>query len=766
MSETVPSRRVSEPPLAAASQLPPLDFQPRELEEGGGDWLRYLWGFWEHKWLIGSILALSLLAGLAQYWGTPPTYAADALLQLEKGESALSALKPFEQYGEILGDSVSVAAEVEIMKSRTIMSAVADKLKLDIQASPVYFPYIGEPIARRYRGDGVAKPWFDKAQYAWGGEEIELQSFVLPQASEGRGFLLLAGEAGQYTLYDDEGRQVLQGTTGTRAEGRLADGEGVALFVSRLKARPGTQFQLLRAPLERVATGLSAGFSASEQPKLSGIVRVRQLGSRKGAEAEQTLVFVEKQLPALKERLDAAEAAYNSYLREHGSVDVTQETNNVLKAIVEAESEVFNLQQEREKLRERFKPTHPKIQSLDGLIEQLQAKLKGLEANTKTLPELQQTVLKLSRDVQVNTGLYSQLINSLQELRIAKAGTVGNARIIDQALPATVPTSPVLRSTLAIHGFVGLLLGLGIIFLRLKLRRGVEDPSEIERELGLSVFATIPFSEAQEKISKRSKKKASIGTPLALAAPQDQAIESIRGLRTSLHFLLLDSPNNVLLVTGPSQGVGKSFLSVNLAVVLAQAGRRVLLVDADMRKGHIHKLLGLEPGVGLSEYVAGTAPGDAVVAAVESAGIDFVSTGERPPNPSELLMHDRFGELIQWGGRTHDFVIVDAPPVLAVTDAAIIGRHAGAATATVTDTDTATETTRPPNAEGRFKTNRYTPRSNWRSLTRRSQDGCAGRDHASDRSARRGPYDRRPSSRQGAGAQCQGGQAGRRYRVC
>ena len=703
--------------------------QASTSDAGTREMLHYLWGAWAHKWFIAAAVVLSLAVAAVHFLSTPPKYTAHGLMQIEKTGGALSALQPFEQYGEILGGGKSVAAETQIMKSRTILAQVAEKLKLDQHASPVYYPLIGAVIARHYGGPGVSKPWFGKDEYAWGGEEIEVQTLLLPEAwlrrdswletnawlrrdswlgpllgrdaVLGQKLVLVAGAHGQYNLFDEKGSQLLQGEVGMRAETTLEDGGQLVLFVSRLKGRPGTRFQLARTPLEQVVSGLSDAFAAEEQPAGSGILAVsfsagdpgqatvilnaimddfqRQNVEKKGAEAEQTIQFLEKQLPLLKERVDAAEGAYNAYLQEHGSVDISREAETVLAGVVETESELFRLQQEREGLRERFKPAHPKIKSLDGLISKLQGKLDNLESQTQTLPAVQQTALRLRRDVEVNSTLYSQLIKSLQELRMAKAGTVGNARIVDYAWPPTYRDAPNLRKILAAYLVGGFALGFGIVFLRIKMRAGVDDPTEIERQLGLSVVGVVPFSEVQEKISKNLSKAAAGIVPLALAAPDDLAVESIRSLRTVLHFLLLDAANNVLLITGPTAGVGKSFVAVNLAVVLAQAGKRVLLIDADMRKGHLNRLLGLEPGLGLSEYIAGGTPLDKVANHFDLTGLDFIGTGARPPNPSELLMHSRLAELLHWGQQAHDFVIVDAPPILAVTDAAVIARHAGAA---------------------------------------------------------------------------------------
>ena len=240
--------------------------------------LRYLWGAWAHKWLIAAVVALSLAVGAVHFLSTPPKYTAHGLMQIEKTGGGLSALQPFEQYGEILGGGKSVAAETQIMRSRTILAQVAEKLKLDEHAAPVHYPLIGGVIARHYGGPGVSKPWFGMDEYAWGGEEIEVQTLLLPKAwlrndswlgpdswlgrdswlgpllernaVLGQKLALVAGEQGQYSLFDEKGSPLLQGEVGMRAETTLGDGGQLVLFVSRLKARPGTRFQLTKSPLE------------------------------------------------------------------------------------------------------------------------------------------------------------------------------------------------------------------------------------------------------------------------------------------------------------------------------------------------------------------------------------------------------------------------------------------------------------------------------------------------------------------------------------
>jgi tyrosine-protein kinase Etk/Wzc len=364
---------------------------------------------------------------------------------------------------------------------------------------------------------------------------------------------------------------------------------------------------------------------------------------------------------------------------EQGSLDVDRETQNVLNSIVNIETSLGSIAQEREQLRQLYTPEHPKVKALDRTSARLTEQLKETEARMKTLPATQQTVLSLSRDVEVNNRLYSELLNSIQELRLAKAGTVGNVQIIDEALPPGEPYAPNRNKILGVYTGGGLLLGLGMVFALVQLRSGVDSPEEIERHLGLPVYGSIPHSDQQQKVTKRTKKRKKQGAfVLAAEQPDDTVVESIRSLRTSLHFLLLESDNNVVLITGPREGVGKSFLALNLAAVLAQSSQRVLLIDADMRRGHLNRYVNIDKEGGLSEYIAGQIGLDEAVKPSGIDGLGLIPTGKRPPNPSELLMAQRFSSLLEQASADYDYVIVDAPPVLAVSDAGVIGMLAGA----------------------------------------------------------------------------------------
>ena len=224
---------------------------------------------------------------------------------------------------------------------------------------------------------------------------------------------------------------------------------------------------------------------------------------------------------------------------------------------------------------------------------------------------------------------------------------------------------------------IGLLAGLfagiaGILGLNM-LRRGIDDSRVIE-ELGLPLFATINRVPGLRTGGRDTEHYA-----LARTAPGDIVVESFRGLRTGLQFSLATAPRKSLMITSPAPSLGKSFVALNLAIVAAQSGTRVLLIDADMRKGKLRQHFAMGKGhPGLSELLSGRADIEAVLHTdPDTLGLDFIATDKYPPNPADLLTSDAFDQLMEEASSAYDLVIIDTPPVLAVTDPAIIGQKVG-----------------------------------------------------------------------------------------
>ncbi|MCG8437284.1 MAG: polysaccharide biosynthesis tyrosine autokinase, partial [Pseudomonadales bacterium] len=330
----------------------------------------------------------------------------------------------------------------------------------------------------------------------------------------------------------------------------------------------------------------------------------------------------------------------------------------------------------------RFTQSHPAYRTLIRQRQSLQQEKAQIEADIKRLPETQQEVLRMMRDVEVNQQIYVGLLNKVQELRIMKASTVGNVRIIDDAMVPANPVKPKKALVVIVSILVGAMLAVGYVFVRAMLHRGIQSPEQLE-ELGIAVYGSVPLSEEQQKqdqkiFKARKRKSENKYIPLlARTNPADLAVEALRSLRTRLHFAMMEAGNNVLMISGPSPEVGKSFISANMGEVLASIGQRVIVIDADMRKGHLHRYFENGQSPGLSDWLSGQVEMDAVIHNGGQEKLDFIPRGQIPPNPSELLMHERFAQLIEKLSGEYDLVLVDTPPILAVTDAAIVGQSVG-----------------------------------------------------------------------------------------
>lgn len=645
----------------------------------------------EAKWLISIIASVFLVGGVFYALIATPIYQADAILQIEEKSGGMPGLGDLS---DMLTTDTLAATEIEIIKSRNIIGKAVDKLNLTLKASPDYLPIIGKAIARRHSGAGVAESSFGMDSYAWGGERIQLQRLVLSSYLSEDGVVLIAGEGQQYTLTDINGEVLLMGKVG-----EVVSANGVEVFVAELVARVGTEFDLNQSSRIKAINDLQEGIKISERGKKTGILRIsldgenpeliarivgtvaslylRQNVERMSEQAESSLKFLQQQLPLIKDEMEAAEIELNSYRTSKSSVDLTLEAQSLLNKVVTIETQLAELEVKRSDLSKKYTEVHPIMMTLSNQEAKLKEQLEQINTKAHGLPKTQQEILRLSRDVEVATTIYTQLLNKVQELKVAKAGTVGNVRIIDTALTAEKPIKPKKAMIVLLSLVLGLFLGIAVAFVRRAMNKGVEDPDAIEKNVGIPVYANIPLSIKQALLDKDVAAGKAKHTILCEHDSKDQAIEGLRSLRTNLHFALLEAKNNIVMITGPAPGVGKSFVSTNFAHVVAQANQKVLLIDADMRKGHINKEYDMTRGPGLSELIIGEVDKATAVRNSGFKNVDVLTTGNLPPNPSELLMHENFEKYLNEFSKDYDLVLIDTPPLLAVTDAAVIGRLCG-----------------------------------------------------------------------------------------
>ncbi|MEZ9268382.1 polysaccharide biosynthesis tyrosine autokinase, partial [Vibrio splendidus] len=401
---------------------------------------------------------------------------------------------------------------------------------------------------------------------------------------------------------------------------------------------------------------------------------------RNSAEAEKSLEFLESHLPGIKSELTGYEDVLNNYRQKNESIDLGLEAQSTLKVMVELEAQLNELTFKESEISQRFTKDHPAYKALLDKRKTLLGEKDRLNKQVQKLPKTQREVLRMTRDVEVNQQIYIQLLNKVQELSIIKAGTVGNVRILDDAQAYARAVKPKKPLIVVLATLLGGMLSVAFVLVKAAFHRGVESPDQIE-QIGLPVYAAVPKSDLQIELTNRfkSKKQQTKGTQALLAEsnPADLSVEALRGLRTSLHFAMLEAKNNVLMISGPAPGIGKSFISTNFAAVAAKTGQKVLLIDADMRKGYLQQSFGVNWDNGLSDVLSGKQEFAQSVKSTPVENLEIITRGQVPPNPSELLMHPRFAELMEWASKEYDLVIVDTPPVLAVTDPSIVGAFAG-----------------------------------------------------------------------------------------
>ena len=344
-----------------------------------------------------------------------------------------------------------------------------------------------------------------------------------------------------------------------------------------------------------------------------------------------------------------------------------------------AQARRIDLIQKKTELLARFTEDHPIVVAVNRQRKEVDAEIEQVNARIKALPELEQDEARLTRDIKVNTDLYTALSNTAQQLRLISVGRVSNVRMVDAPIAPEKPIKPNRPLIVALAVVTGLFLGTLIAFTRKLMRGGIDDPLKIERLLRARVvYATIPHSSNQDKLMRKAKGDRGTLPLLAQIIPEDAAVESLRSFRAALQFSMPHFRNNIVMFAGPTRGLGKSFVSANFAAVMAASGKRVLLVDADLRNGQLHRYFGVARDRGLSRAILGHDTLDEVIHHDVVENLDFIPTGELPPNRAEFLLHLNFGNMLQQVSAHYDLVLLDPPPLLAVADALMIGAHAGA----------------------------------------------------------------------------------------
>jgi len=643
----------------------------------------FLGNVWDGRWLIISSVLVCIAIGLLYTLSVSPMYQLDGLLQTETQKNYGAQGTQFTKMEGVYAQATVAEAEIEILKSNLVLGRSVTTLGLDIESSPVLQPVIGKLLNR----NPLTRP------------SIEIDSLEMPDSLRGTPFRLVAAAGGRFVWLGPDGATLGQGQAGDRLTANVG-GSSVRLKVRSLRAKPGQVFNLKLNPVLETINDLRLRLSIEERGRngnapsnilgvslqdtdpvkgaavLNEILNqyIRQAIERKSGDSAKALEMLQVQRPLLQAQLSDAESRLNGYRQASGAVDPTREGELFLQEGSSLDTQISALRQKRQELLRTYTEHSDQVVTVDQQIAHLQGEAKRVDQKVTNLPRTQQEIVRLTRDAQLKSEAYTSLLSSIQQLQNTLAGSLGNARVVDYAIPSYDAVFPKKKVLMALFLFIGFLVGLGATYLRRMLHRGVEDHRLIESKLGLPVLVTIPHAVAQKGFSRDIVKQAPGPHLLAVGEPEDMATESLRSLRTVLHFTMENASNRIVLITGPAPNIGKSFVSMNLATVLAQGGSNVLLIDADLRRGVLHRTFGIKGRAGgLTEVLMGRAEWKSLIKDTGIPRLHLLSTGVLPPDPLVLLMSPQFASFTAEVSEAYDFVIMDAPPLLPVTDAVVIG---------------------------------------------------------------------------------------------
>ncbi|MBJ8419811.1 polysaccharide biosynthesis tyrosine autokinase [Acinetobacter courvalinii] len=641
--------------------------------------------------LIALCIILSLVLALLYLRATPDTYSVDALVQVEDSKGASAAL--LGDLSQMIEQKSPAQAEIEILKSRLVLGSVIQELHLDVQISSPE-----DTLTNRLFKNTNYQTEYTKSSILFkdANQSFDVRQFEVPNYYLNRE-LILEFQKESFRLIDSSNDEIIL-TAPLNKTNQVSSPYGLWKVAIFTKDQLDQVYNIKKLSLPAAAATISSNYSVAERGKMTGILGLNYQGhdkkhitqvlnailvayssqnvERRSAETAQTLKFLDEQLPDLKKQLDDAEREFNKFRQKYNTVDVTKESELYLTQSITLETKKIELQQQQADLAAKYTAQHPAMREINAQIAAIDKQIGDLNSTLKQLPDIQRQYLQLYREVEVKTQLYTALLNSYQQLRIAKAGEIGNVRIVDTAVEPLAPIKPKKLQILILSLFLGGFLGTVIALLRNMLRTGVKDSTQIENEFDLPVYATVPRSPVQETRMSILKKKKSIPI-LAVKHNDDIAVESLRSIRTAIHFALANAKNNIIMIAGPSPEVGKSFISTNLATIFAQSNKKVLIIDADMRRGYLHKYFNVEVKPGLSEYLSQQADLNQVIHQTEISGLSVITRGKNPTNPSEMLGSEQFKSLLEQLSQQYDHIIVDTPPILAVTDGIIISQYAG-----------------------------------------------------------------------------------------
>ena len=656
---------------------------------------------------------LGLVIGILYSRYVNPTFKSDALIQIEQNSQGISALGT--NISDLISPDVSKAqTEAELIRSRMILEPVVNSLHLRIKLAD---PTIDIFDKIKKNGTNTQRNTLDDVSLETESGQVRIRQFDVSQAYLNQPFTLTRTDTG-FVLsngFDDFQGQFNQLNKFKGANGQIH----IVVTDLPLNSHPTV---ITKQSLQATTDALNSSLVVTEKGQQTGIIQLSMTGenpeqvtlilrkiilsyvnqnqSRGSEETTKTIKFMETQIPTLKKKLEDSEKEFNKFREKSGTIDIGQEAGILLTENSQIDAQLNELKLKKADLTTYYTEDHPLVIQINEQLDVLNSRKQEIDNTIAGLPEVQREFLQLSEDTAINREIYLTLLKNYEQLKIVKAGQIGFARIIDLPISTFNTIAPKKLQIWVLATLLGTMLGAMLVLIKSLLRNVVKDPERIEAKTGVPVIATIPRSPITTRLNK---KKSSNGRLLAYVDNNSISYEAIKSLRTNLMFGMPSEGlgfqrAKVILITGESPGVGKSFISSNLTEVFTQLDKKTLIIDADMRLGQLHKVFNIGQANGLADYLSqsneqtkrfknpligieqtsGLNDSD-ISEFIHSTGIenmDFMPRGENPSNPASLLANGRFDSLMTELNLHYDYIIIDSPPVLAASDAMILAQHA------------------------------------------------------------------------------------------
>ena len=619
--------------------------------------------------LIGGVIALAAIIGLTATLLMTPEYVATASVQVDQETDRVLSSQDVQPAAAYQDADRFLQTQVDVLRSRAMTIRVAQSLNL--VGSPKLFETMHSEMPK-------PKDGLDRRQ--------QLKDATLSLISDNLG-VTLPRESRVVSISfkspDPRFSALVANAYATEFISsnlqRKYDSSTYARdFLSKQLGEAKTRLEVSERDLNNYAR--SAGLIKTSEPGANG--------TSAGPRSITTASLVQLNEAANEAR--SARAAAEQKWRSASVMPLMNITdvlaNPAIQTLLQRQAEAnAALSQERE----RHRDTYPTVIQLQAQVQELSQQISTLATNIRSsIRDQYQVALKLERsldsdvrglkgdtlaeqdrsvrynilqrEADTNRTLYDGLLQRFKEVSAAAGITTNNVSVIDQADPPSDPSSPKLFLNLALSLLAGFGAAAALVFIREQMDDAVRVPEDIDRKLGLTVLGAIPLVKAGEDILE------------LLQSPRSAVSEAYHALRTSLLYSTIESLPRTLLITSSQSGEGKSTTSFAVAADLAKLDKRVVLVDTDLRRPSLHRVLGARNAIGLSSLLTRQARVDQAVQATSVANLMFIASGPIPPSPTELLGSPSMRELLEKLSQEFDVVVLDGPPVLGLADAPML----------------------------------------------------------------------------------------------